>query len=134
MRIYKNAIDRGQWSGSGKLIEDNFDRLKEIWGGFPGVFALPSGITSSDKSNVEPSYDDENFENEITDHEYEDDNINDESIDGLNTQTINRDNVRPSTICKGGNTYNRSFLSTKETSSFLSHPKQSWTWKEKHRS
>ena len=61
MRCYKNAIDRGQWSGSGKLIEDNFDRLKEIWGGFPGVFALLSGITPSDKSHVEPSYDDENF-------------------------------------------------------------------------
>ena len=31
-RGYKNAIDRGQRSGSGRLIEGNFDRLKKNMG------------------------------------------------------------------------------------------------------
>ena len=44
-RGYKNAIDRGQRSGSGRLIEGNFDRLKKIWGDSPDVFGR-SGLTS----------------------------------------------------------------------------------------
>ena len=37
-RDCKDAIDREQRSGSGRLIGDNFDRLKEIWGGSPSRF------------------------------------------------------------------------------------------------
>lgn len=99
-RGYKNAIDKGQRSGSERLIEDNFDRLKEIWGGSPAVLALPSGISSNERGNGESS-DKENYQNEITDHETEEDNIDVENNDGLNTRTLNRDNVKPSrAICK----------------------------------
>ena len=99
-RGYKNAIDKGQRSGSGRLIEDNFDRLKEIWGGSPAVLALPSGISSNERGNGESS-DKENYQNEITDHETEEDNIDVENNDGLNTRTLNRDNAKPSrAICK----------------------------------
>ena len=99
-RGYKNAIDKGQRSGSGRLIEDNFDRLKEIWGGSPAVLALPSGISSNERGNGESS-DKENYQNEITDHETEEDNIDVENNDGLNTRTLNRDDAKPSrAICK----------------------------------
>ena len=99
-RGYKNAIDRGQRSGSGRLIEDNFDRLKEIWSGSPAVLALPSGISSNERGNGESS-DKENYQNEITDHETEEDNIDVENNDGLNTRTLNRDDAKPSrAICK----------------------------------
>ena len=99
-RGYKNAIDKGQRSGSGRLIEDNFDRLKEIWSGSPAVLALPSGISSNERGNGESS-DKENYQNEITDHETEEDNIDVENNDGLNTRSLNRDNAKPSrAICK----------------------------------
>ena len=99
-RGYKNAIDKGQRSGSGWLIEDHFDRLKEIWGGSPAVLALPSGISSNERGNGESS-DKENYQNEITDHETEEDNIDVENNDGLNTWSLNRDNAKPSrAICK----------------------------------
>ena len=68
--VYKNAIDRGQQSGSGRLIEDYFDRLKKIWGDSPAVFGLPSGVSSNDRGNAESS-DEKNYENEITAHENE---------------------------------------------------------------
>ena len=99
-RGYKNVIDKGQRSGSGRLIEDNFDRLKEIWGGSPAVLALPSGISSNERGNGESS-DKENYQNEITDDETEEDNIDVENNDGLNTRTLNSDNAKPSrAICK----------------------------------
>ena len=69
-RGYKNAIDRGQRSESGRLIEGNFDRLKKLWGDSPAVFGLPSGVSSNDRGNGESS-DEESYENEITDHENE---------------------------------------------------------------
>ena len=82
------------------MIEDNFDRLKEIWGGSPSVFALLSDSLSNDRGNGE-SADEENYENEINDHENEEGNVDDETNDGLNTRTVNRDNARPfRAICK----------------------------------
>lgn len=70
-RGYKNAIDRVQRSGSGRLIEDNFDGLKGIWSGSPAVFAVPLGISSNGRSDGEHSDDEENFENETIDHDDE---------------------------------------------------------------
>ena len=34
---YRNAVTVGRRSGSGKLVEDNWDILKNIWGGSPAV-------------------------------------------------------------------------------------------------
>ena len=64
------------------MIEDNFDRLKEIWGDSPAVFALPSGISSNDRGNGESS-DEENYQNEITDLETEEGNVDVKNNDGL---------------------------------------------------
>ena len=41
---YRAAINRGTRSGSGKLIQDKFDLLTEIWGGSPATTSLPFGI------------------------------------------------------------------------------------------
>ena len=37
---YRNAVTVGRRSGSGKLVEDNWDILKNIWGGSPPVINL----------------------------------------------------------------------------------------------
>ena len=36
-RGYKNAVDTGRRSGSGRLVHDHFDQLQEIW----DVFKTP---------------------------------------------------------------------------------------------
>ena len=43
---YRAAVNRGTRSGStsGKLVQDNFDLLTEIWGGSPATTSLPFGI------------------------------------------------------------------------------------------
>ena len=40
-RGYKNAVDTGRRSGSGRLVHDHFDQLQEI---YPSVRALSSGV------------------------------------------------------------------------------------------
>lgn len=45
-RGYKQAVDRGTRSGSGRLVADNYDLLREIWGGCPSVTAIPTGRVS----------------------------------------------------------------------------------------
>ena len=45
-RGYKKAIDSGTRSGSGRFIQENFDVLKEIWGGCPAVTSLPGSLSS----------------------------------------------------------------------------------------
>ena len=37
----------GKRSGSGKLVFDHYDTLKEIWGGSPSTEPLPVGLDSS---------------------------------------------------------------------------------------
>ena len=37
---YRNAVTVGRRSGSGKLVEDNWEILKNIWGGSPAVINL----------------------------------------------------------------------------------------------
>lgn len=76
------------------------------------MFALPSGISSNDGSNVEPS-DAEDFENKIPDHENEKDNIDDESIDGLKTKK----NLAA--------THKKKLFHSKETLCLFSNPKKS---------
>ena len=47
-RGYQNTVDTGSRSGSGKLVSENFELLREIWGESPAVNWLPSAITSQD--------------------------------------------------------------------------------------
>ena len=41
---YRNAVNKGTRSGSGKVGQDNFELLTEIWGGSPATTSLPFGI------------------------------------------------------------------------------------------
>ena len=34
---YRNAVNKGTRSGSGKVVQDNFELLTEIWGGSPAT-------------------------------------------------------------------------------------------------
>ena len=43
---YKAVIDKGTRSSSGRLVYENFDILKRIWGGSPAVTSLTNGICS----------------------------------------------------------------------------------------
>lgn len=43
---YKKAIDSGTRSCSGRLVKENFDLLKENWGGCPSVTSLNIAIGS----------------------------------------------------------------------------------------
>ena len=45
-RGYKNAVDQGTRSGSGRLVKENFELLKYIWSGCPSVSSLGGAITS----------------------------------------------------------------------------------------
>ena len=50
-RGYKNAVDTGSRSGSGKLVSENFELLWDIWDGSPAVTLLPRAITSQDNQH-----------------------------------------------------------------------------------
>lgn len=41
---YRNAVNKGSRSGSGKIVKENFDLLNEIWGGSPATSTIPFGI------------------------------------------------------------------------------------------
>ena len=41
---YRSAVNKGTRSGSGKVVQDNYDLLTDIWGGLPATMALTFGI------------------------------------------------------------------------------------------
>jgi hypothetical protein len=47
------AIIAGKRSGSGKLVYDHYDTLKEIWGGSPNTEPLSTGVDSSSVNDQE---------------------------------------------------------------------------------
>lgn len=64
---YRKAVGEGRRSGSGKIVCDNWDKLKAIWGGSPATTCIDNSISSI-------SADDE-IEWEYSDREREDDEI-----------------------------------------------------------
>ena len=40
---YRAAVNKGTRSGSGKIVQDNYDLLTDIWGGSPATTSLPFG-------------------------------------------------------------------------------------------
>ena len=60
---YKDAIDRGTRSGSGRLVYDHYDKLHEIWRGCPSVKPLGYGRSSG---NPEEEEDDDGDKDETT--------------------------------------------------------------------
>jgi len=97
-RGYKNAIDSGTRSGSGRLIHENFDSLQEIWGGSPAVTAMAGGISSIGKENTHDNSlnllenDIDNIEDEL---QHENDSGNTQGMANINpTQPPVVDNKR----------------------------------------
>ena len=41
---YRSAVNKGARSGSGKVVQDNYDLLSDIWGGSPSTTSLLFGI------------------------------------------------------------------------------------------
>ena len=66
---YRNAVTVGRRSGSGKLVEDNWDILNNILGGSPAVINLRNARCS--------------LQNELSDKEDNDSgNVNEENVSG----------------------------------------------------
>ena len=72
---YRNAVTVGRRSGSGKLVEDNWDILKNIWGGSPEVVNIWNARCS--------------LQNELNDKENnESGNMNGENVSGDEIQQL----------------------------------------------
>ena len=41
---YRSAVNKGTRSGSGKIVQENYDLLTDIWGGSPSTTSLSFGI------------------------------------------------------------------------------------------
>ena len=79
---YKNAVTVGRRSGSGKLVEDNWDILKNIWGGSPAVINLRNARCS--------------LQNELSDKEdNESGNMNRENVSGDESQQMDGNTEEP---------------------------------------
>lgn len=50
---FSKAVIAGTRSGSGKLVYDHYDNLRNIWGGSPNTMPLPTGIDSSSVNDGE---------------------------------------------------------------------------------
>ena len=46
LQSYRKVVGEGRKSGSGKIVCDNWDKLKCIWGGSPGTICLENSISS----------------------------------------------------------------------------------------
>ena len=56
---YRKAVTEGRRSGSGRLVCDNWDTLKTLWGGSPAVMKVNNSLTSLDGNNSENDSDEE---------------------------------------------------------------------------
>jgi hypothetical protein len=45
------AVNKGTRSGSGKIVQDNYDLLTDIWGGSPATTSLPFGVDGMDEDD-----------------------------------------------------------------------------------
>ena len=52
---YRNAVNRGTKSGSGRIVQDNFELLTEIWGGSPATTSLPFGVPLNPAREGDPT-------------------------------------------------------------------------------
>ncbi|CAB4003151.1 Hypothetical predicted protein [Paramuricea clavata] len=48
---YRADVNKGTQSGSGKIVEDNYDFLTGIWGGSPATTSLPFGVDGMDEKD-----------------------------------------------------------------------------------
>lgn len=52
-QVYRNAVNRGTRSGSGRIVQENYEVLAEIWGGPPATIALSFGVDGDSVLNTE---------------------------------------------------------------------------------
>ena len=52
---YRNAVNKGTRSGSGKVVKDDYDLLTDIWGGSPSTTSLSFGIDGEHRETTESS-------------------------------------------------------------------------------
>ncbi len=66
---YRTAVTTGRRSGSGKLVADNWDTLKLIWGGSPAAVQIPNAaghIILDEENNDDDDNDDDDNDDEIS--------------------------------------------------------------------
>lgn len=74
---YRTAVNKGTRSGSGKLVKEHFDILREIWGGSPATTMLAEGVDGDSllsdkvKSSSEVSEADATLTEELSDTDKE---------------------------------------------------------------
>ena len=72
---YRKAVTEGKRSGSGKVVCDNWEQLKSIWGGSPATVTLKNAVTSTRLSNdddddelpLDQSNDEQDVEEDVED-------------------------------------------------------------------
>ena len=52
---YSNAVNKGTRSGSGKVVQDDYDLLTDIWEGSPSKTSLSFGIDNEHRETTESS-------------------------------------------------------------------------------
>ena len=50
-------MNKGTRSGSGKIVQENFELLADIWGGSPATTALPFGVDGHSAQGTEEELD-----------------------------------------------------------------------------
>jgi len=60
---YRKAVGEGRRSGSGRIVCDNWDKLKAIWGGSPATTSIENSISSISMENddIDRGFDDWEF-------------------------------------------------------------------------
>lgn len=56
-RDFRTAVNKGTRSGSGKIVQENFELLADIWGGSPATTALPFGVDGNSAQGTEEELD-----------------------------------------------------------------------------
>lgn len=64
---YRTAVNKGTRSGSGKIIQENYDLLTDIWGGSPATTALPFGVDGVENEAEKVEVDVLNVSNNVSD-------------------------------------------------------------------
>ena len=54
---FRTAVNKGTRSSSGKIVQENFELLADIWGGLPATTALPFGANGDSAQGTEEELD-----------------------------------------------------------------------------
>ena len=88
---YRAAVNKGTRSGSGKIVQDNYDLLTDIWGGSPATTSLPFGVDGMDVDEKDENEDEVDVVNVG-------ENFDDSGL-ALEERLITQSNVIHSALC-----------------------------------